>query len=268
MNALVHADVAQLPDDKVRDDLRHLTIVANLVQAAMYERVAAFDARGLSGVDDIRTTRAWLSTVGRLSPYAASRLVRQSTVLRELPAVTAATHSGTVTPEHVSKIVGLTDQLGVAAVQAVDESLADLATVSTPAEMERACRKVRDHVHPGRLEPDPASRRDLTITRVGDMIRLHARLDRDAGELVRAALDAMTTTADLDDPRTPGQQRADALTALARLPQVPSPSPPSVGVVSLADPFAGGTSAQRRRRAVRSVRRGSSTPRRRRRRRH
>ena len=217
--ALAESDVVSLPDETVLVELRALMAAANLLQAALWARISSFDTRGLSEVDGLRTTRAWLSAVGRLSPHAASQLVRQATTLRQLPALTEATRSGTVTTEHVAAITALAKQIGVDAVRTVDPVLAELAQAGTPAQLHQACKRVRDHADPDGPLPDPATeRRDLSIARVGDMVHLRGQLDPEAGALLVTTLDALIRPPQPDDPRTPGQRRADALIELARLP--------------------------------------------------
>ncbi|MGE5156196.1 MAG: DUF222 domain-containing protein [Betaproteobacteria bacterium] len=216
--ALFDQDVVALPDDAVREQLRELVTLANLMQAALWSRVGPFDARSLSHGDGLRTTRAWLSAVGRLSPYAATALVRRARVLSQLPAMADATTSGAVTAEHLNHVVDLVEQVGIGAVKQVDNVLADLAETQSPAELHRACVRIRTHVDPDGPAPDPpAERRSLSVARVGDMVRLRGQLELDAGAQLLAALDALLRPPGPDDLRTAGQRHADALVELCRL---------------------------------------------------
>ncbi len=217
LTLLLEADVRNLPDTTVRHELRELLVVANLVQAAVYARVSAFESRDLSEVDGPRTTRAWLSSAARLSPYAATGVVARARVLRDLPALSAAMTSGTVSAEHVSKVAELVKRVGADAVTEVDEMLAVVATSSTPADLEKACRLVRDRIEPAPRPPAPPGvRRDLSITRSGGAFQVRGQLDADAGAMVVSALDRFDRPSAEEDPRTSGQRRADALTELAR----------------------------------------------------
>ena len=114
---LASVDVTLLPDQQVRDELLSLLGVVNSLNAAVLQRVAAFDARGLSEVDGFRTTAGWLIGFGRLGRYAAGAVVKRGRVLRELPALRDAAAQGAVSDDHLGKVVKLADDIGVVAVR-------------------------------------------------------------------------------------------------------------------------------------------------------
>ncbi len=124
---LVAVDVVSLPDATLRSELVELLAAANQLNAAIAARIASFDTRGLADDDACRTTAVWLRCYGRYSDGAASRMVRQARVLRELPAVAEAAGRGEVTAEHVDRIGQLAKKIGVAAVAPADQILADAA---------------------------------------------------------------------------------------------------------------------------------------------
>ncbi len=218
LTSLLEADVVASPDSTMRDELAQLLTVANQVQAAVLARLASFDRRDLAQADGLRTSRAWLCGFARLSPHAATGLVRRARLLRELPAVAQAAADGHVTSEHLTKLVTLAEDIGLGPVQQVQQILADLATVGSPAQLQQACDRIRAHADPDGPDPDPApDRRFLTLARSGDVIRLRGQLDLDAGATLLAALDALMRPPTPDDLRTPAQRRADALTDLAQL---------------------------------------------------
>ena len=115
---LVAVDVVSLPDATLRSELVELLAAANQLNAAIAARVASFDTRGLADDDACRTTAVWLRCYGRYTDGAASRMVKQARVLRELPAVAEAAGRGEVTAEHVDQIAKLAKQVGVEAVRA------------------------------------------------------------------------------------------------------------------------------------------------------
>jgi hypothetical protein len=104
---LVAVDVVSLPDATLRSEL---LAAANQLNAAIAARVASFDLRGLADADACRTTAVWLRSYGRYTDSAASRLVKQARVLRELPAVAEAAGRGEVTAEHVDRARALRAQ--------------------------------------------------------------------------------------------------------------------------------------------------------------
>jgi hypothetical protein len=145
---LLDTDVIGSPDETVRGELVALLEVAQQVQAAIWDRLRSFDARGLAEADGLRTSRAWLAAMGRLSPCAASTQVKQARLLRQLPALAGATRTGAVGAEHVAKVAHLVEQIGIGAVTQVDQVLADLAAVGTPAQVLAACQRIHAHVDP------------------------------------------------------------------------------------------------------------------------
>src|SRR5262245_52940718 len=98
---LAAADVSLLPDDQVRSELLDLVSAVNSLNAALLQRAAVFDARGLSEHDGFRTTKGWLVGFGHLGRYAAAATVTKGRVLRELPALAAAAARGAVSDDHL-----------------------------------------------------------------------------------------------------------------------------------------------------------------------
>jgi hypothetical protein len=214
-------DVASLADARVRAEVLDLVRVVNLAQVALGRRIGSFDRRGLAEADGYRSTRSWLVGFGRFSPHAAAGVQARAAVLDQLPALTVAGQRGDVSSEHLARIAALVDDVGIGAVQAADEVLAELTATARPADVGAACDRIRAHIDPDGAEPDPEAvlqRRGLTLSRSGDMVRLRGQLDPEAGAVVMTALDAVMTPPSAHDDRTAAQRRADALTDLARLP--------------------------------------------------
>ena len=83
--------------------------------------------------------------------------------------------------------------------------------------MQKACDYIAAHVDPDGPDPDPHGafeRRGLRLARVGTMIVLRGQVDPEAGAALLTALDAAMAPPRGDDPRTPDQRRADALTTI------------------------------------------------------
>jgi hypothetical protein len=215
---LVSSDIPALPDETVRARVRDLLTLTNQLQAALWAHVASFDVRGLADGDGLSSTRSWLCATGRLSPHAATTMLRRARTLRQLPAMATVAAEGSVTPEHVHRVVELSEQVGIGAVQEADVVLAELASRSVPRAVADACHRIRAHVDPDGPEPDPAAdRRALTLSRFGDMVNVRGQLDLDAGAMLMTALDSLMRPPNAEDLLTPAQRRADALTELARL---------------------------------------------------
>src|SRR5215831_14886771 len=90
--------------------------------------LGTFDTRNLCDQDAVRTTLSWLRIYGRMTDTAASSTLRRTRLLRDLPALAAAAAAGTVSVEHLTPILRLVKQFGIAAVRDFDEVLAEVAT--------------------------------------------------------------------------------------------------------------------------------------------
>jgi hypothetical protein len=219
LDRLVDRDVAGLPDAVVRDDLLAVLSAVNRLNAVAASMTASFDARSSAEADACRSTRAWLIAFGRLTPAAATRLLDQGRLLRELPALAAAAQAGDASSEHVARVVELAEHVGVPAVRQVEPTLAEAAVSVRPAEFRVLCNRVRAHLDPDGAEPDPGAfdRRSLTVSRVGSFVYLRGQLDLEAGATMMSALDALMAAPSAGDERTAAQRRADALVDLCRL---------------------------------------------------
>jgi hypothetical protein len=134
LDSLAATDVAGLDDVVLRDQLLHLLIAGNRVQAELARRVDVFERRGLYEESGFRTTRAWLMAFGRVGAGLAGRLVKAARLLRRLPKVAVAAQSGEVTSEHVQQVAQLAERVGAAEIESVEAVLADAARVLAPPE--------------------------------------------------------------------------------------------------------------------------------------
>jgi hypothetical protein len=218
MAELANEDVTRWSDEQVRAGLSDLLVVSNQVMAVLALLVGSFDARGLSDDDGFRTTRSWLTAFGRLSQGAASGVLSRARLLRELPALGSAALAGAVSAEHLHKVEQLVHRVGVDGMRRFDVDLATLATQAAPADVQKACERIADHLDPDGKPPADSDfdKRELSLTPVGSMVYIKGRLDPEGGAAVRTALDAIMKPPGPHDARTAGQRRADALIHLCR----------------------------------------------------
>ncbi len=217
--ALNAAEVVDLPDDQVRAEVRALLACANQLSAALAIRIGSFDARDLAHTDGLRTSRTWLTALGRMSQGAATGHLNRAGLLPALPALAAAARAGDVSSEHLGKVGRLAERVGLAAVRDVDDVLARAAGTLGVPEMQTACERVAAHLDPDGAPPDPdqdLQRREVTFSRLGSMLYLRGRLDPEGGAALMTAIDALMRPPAPDDERTAAQRRADALVELAR----------------------------------------------------
>ena len=216
---LADEDVTSWSDGQVRDGLLALLTVVNQLTAVVSTVSASFDTRDLAERDGFRTARSWLIAFGRMSQRAATGWLSRGRLLRQLPALSAAAHTGAVSAEHVRTVGDLAAHVGIEQVQPFDEILATLAaSTGRHADVEAACHRIRAHVDPDGPDPDPHARerRALSISRCGSLFSVSGRLDLEAGATVLTALDALMRPVTPDEPSTAVQRRADALLELAR----------------------------------------------------
>lgn len=212
-------DIPALPDAVLRQQLLDLLAAVNQLHAQVARRVAAFDARGLAVEDGCRSAKSWLRAFGRISGTAAGAWVKAARLLRQLPALAAAAAAGKISAEHVARVAQLTDRVGLAPVQHVEQILTEAASTVDPSDLQKVCDHVRAHVDPDGSEPDPYQdyqRRGITASPFDGMLIVRGQLDPEGGAALMAALDAFMTPPTGDDERTPAQRRADALVELAR----------------------------------------------------
>jgi Domain of unknown function (DUF222) len=240
LTELASADVALLSDVDIRTDLLDLIRVINVAQTALARRVGSFQQRDLAGTDRSSSAKAWLRTFGRLSAHTAGSTISRAELLDRLPAMSAAAQRGTVSVEHLAKVVALADEVGIAAVVEAETELTEFAATVSPEHLRKVCTRVKAAVRTVRPTPDPKAtraRRGLTLGRSGDMVRISGLLELEAGAAVRTAIDTVAEGSTGDDARTPSQRRADALVALVGMAvnrDRPSPladNPPEAGPI-------------------------------------
>jgi hypothetical protein len=230
---LAAQDVTGLPDAALRDQLLDLLTAVNQLHAQLVRRVDAFDRRGLAAADGCRTARSWLRAFGRLTDSASGALVKAARLLRDLPHLARAATAGRASAEHVGRVTALAERVGVAAVQDVDQILAEAAGTVDPAGLRQVCDRVRAHLDPDGPAPHPHEdfqRRGVTLSPFDGMLLVRGQLDPEGGAALMTALDAFTIPPADSDTHTPAQRRADALVELARHALVDGRTPTVGGV--------------------------------------
>jgi hypothetical protein len=211
---LVAVDSSDRSDEFIRSALPVLLTAFHQLAAVLSGVLGTFEPRELAERDACRTAKAWLVSFARMTPSAASGWIKRARLLSDLPGLRAGALAGTISADHLRRVLNLVDRVGLPAVIAFDEILADLAATVSPSELQQACEHIAAHLDPDGSHPDPHGafeRRRLTISRVGSMMAVRGQLDPEAGAAFLTALDAVMTPPRGDDLRTPAQRRADAL---------------------------------------------------------
>ena len=113
---LAAQDVTSWSDEQVRDGLLSLLTVANQLTTVISTVSVSFDTRGLAEHDGFRTARSWLIAFGRMSQGAASGWLSRGRLLAQLPALSAAAHTGAVSAEQIRTVADLVGHVGIDAV--------------------------------------------------------------------------------------------------------------------------------------------------------
>ncbi|MCZ2858002.1 DUF222 domain-containing protein [Blastococcus sp. VKM Ac-2987] len=206
------------------DRLTGLLTAQNRLAAQVARTVRECEVAQAPERDGLASMASWLRGHGKLSPAAASRVVRTGRALAELPAVAEAFDRGAVTAEQVALIAPVAAPGNVAAADAqqvdlagVDATLAEVAASRPHAELRQVVDHYLTRLDPDGPEPDPTEGRSLVFTTHADgSVGFRGELDAVGGEKLQAAVESIVqATRPAGDTRTRAQQSADALVQLA-----------------------------------------------------
>jgi hypothetical protein len=207
-------DAADVPDAVLVSRMRRLVQLRAMVDAALAEQVAAFDARAAARYDGQTSTQGWLRSRLRLGGLAA-QLLLVARQLADLPQVAKAFAAGEISLEHTAALARLVGQVGAGPLAGYEPILLDLARQVAPAPLRVACEQVRqllDAEGGAGLATRQRRQRYLTAARTVDgMVHLQGLLDPMSGDVVLAALAAAMPVPTEQEDRTATQRRADAL---------------------------------------------------------
>jgi hypothetical protein len=184
--------------------------------------VAELDGSG--ELDAHAGTGAWLRSTCRLAPGAARSRLVLARRLADWPAVAAALIAGELSVDHAQLVSTALAELAEAADEDVAAGAeAPLLDAARRCDLARLRREIAHARHA--LVPDAAAadaerrhaRRRLDVATTFDgAVVVDGVLDTEVGELLLTALAPLSGRSGPDDPRTPGQRRADALAELCR----------------------------------------------------
>jgi hypothetical protein len=258
LDALATDDLDGVAAPQLLDRSALLVRARNRIDAELARTVRRADCVQASDHDGIKSMASWLRGHLRLSPGAASQIVRNGRALEQLPAVAAACADGMVTAEQVSVIAPVTRPENVVAAAeqgvdllAVDAALAAVAATRQHADLGKVVHHYLSRLDPDGTEPDPTEQRALSIARHADGSRtFRGELDAVGGEKFEAMLESFVQAdRPAGDRRTRSQQLADALVQAAdvalasgRLPTLRTVKPHvivTIGIDDLVDPSVG-----------------------------
>jgi Domain of unknown function (DUF222) len=217
----VRPDRGLAGDGDPAGEARALLALRRQLDARLLGRLAAVDEQGLAAADGFGSTQSWLRAFGNLDRSQAHSLVKAARLTETLPALAGVLAQGTIGVEHLTALAGGTKRVPDEVLTEADQILAGLAPHARPSDLLRVGRKIQacydetsvtedaDHVHDSR---------HLTLVRTfGDAYHLDGLLTPEAGAALAAVLDSLMRPAGVEDSRTTGQRRADALLELTDL---------------------------------------------------
>ena len=218
-----------LPDDELLDCLDAAHRLKQSAAAVEAHLVRQIQVRGLAG--DRRGLLRSLRLRLRVDPQAARKLVEVAEALDRYEHLDRAFSAGDVHTRQVIAIADALDELptdlDTATTEAAQTTMVGWSRELTRAQLRRIGTRILEHVAPERAdlhneqalrreEQRARRRRGFTLsTPFNGLVRLSGHLSVEDAATVRAALDPLCTPRP-DDPRTPAQQRADALVELCR----------------------------------------------------
>ncbi len=228
--------------DELLDELRELERRRWRDHAAMLDRVAELDARGLAGGTGYPSLAELLRDTLRISTHEARRriaharaltetpLVSGGTVPAALPATAAALRAGDLGPEHVEVIVtalgGPPPHVPAADVALAERSLVDAAVSLDGHTLRRVASRLREVLDQDGAPPDdrelaePVNELHLHTRRDGRLV-VRGEFEPEAAALITTALSPLARPRPADDagpdPRSTAGRNGDALVELVRL---------------------------------------------------
>ncbi len=219
LDALLDADLHDLPQAALPDLVTGLVRAGHRLVAAQLDAVGALDASGLPAASRHRSTARWVEARTRVGAGAAGGLVRQARAVRDhLPATRDALAAGQVSAQHVGAICHVVGLVGVEHARAAEPILLGLAKRADPGVVRRAAAHLHATLdaHAAQAALDRTyERRGVTLSVAHGRAYLDGVLDLEAAEVLQSALMPLMTPGP-GETRTAPQRRADALVDLAR----------------------------------------------------
>ena len=179
---------------------------------AMTGGVVEEDGRG-------RTVSGWLAEATRTSTETAGSRIRTAEALRSLPLVAAAVVDGVVTPEAARVLTRLVGKIDAGALRHAEPELISVASELDPVQLARyVAHLIATHCEPALEAEEKAghNKRYLQSRTTADGgLAGSFRLAAGDAEAFLTAVEALARRQGLEDGRSAGQRRADALVELA-----------------------------------------------------
>lgn len=207
--------------------VRAIELADGLEPAALRSQIDRLEARFAQVVNDAvrrgehvltgHSPVSWVASTCSMTPTSASDRLCVGRQLEEMPAVAAAVRSGVIGYQSASVICHFRDKLGDKRELCDEEHWIQQARDSSVKNLRWVTQHVRYMLDPDGFDHDTEEdyeQRYLHLSPFGNMFKLDAVLDPEAGAALRSAIDGLAKRLGEDDLRTPKQRRADALTTV------------------------------------------------------
>src|SRR5713226_44992 len=204
--------------EELRFDLKELRSLIDALEAEFSAEARRVQAGGEHRADGSATIVTWLSRLCGMSATSAADRLCVGTQLESMPKVARALGSGEIGYQSASLLCHLRDQLGEKRDRFQEAEMLELARNHSVSTLRFLCRYARHVADPDGFFRDAEadySRRRIHISPLIDgMHVIDGLLDAEGGAVLRTALDSLGRRRVVDDERTDGQRKADALVEL------------------------------------------------------
>ena len=198
-------------------DAGELAAVVNRLQGLLSRVVHRASSRGdqlLTG----QSSCSWVASQCQMSKAAAADRLCVGAQLEKLPRIAQALSGGEIGFQAASVICHLGERIGEAGYALDEEAWVGMARQWSLKNLSLEAAATWHGVDPAGFNAQVEAahqRRHLCLSECGDMMRVDGWLEMGAGEVVKAAIEALAHRLGGDDTRTPRQRRADALVEMA-----------------------------------------------------
>ena len=214
-------ELDQLAPAALGEELVAIGRELDALQSRMIPLAYRFSKAGLWNQAGWRTAADWMASHCRMTAGAAAELIGMGERFWQLSLAEAALIEGSICFRNAVLMYRLAEQVGYRLVVPMEADLVEQARQLSPGNFARLLHHFRGMLDAEGLLEDARlahQRRYLQLAPTIDGIYyLKGKFDPDAGAAIEAALVALSPRRGLDDMRTPGNRRADALLDLVRM---------------------------------------------------
>lgn len=214
-------DPAATPDDVLLDEVQGLLAARDHIDGLVARRLEVAEAREATVAAAGMATKGWLIAHCRRSHREAGQRMLVARDMGVLPKLAAAFEAGEFGLDSARIVVSALRDVTPEERPDAEEILVELARSAPPAHVATAARDVIERLVSREQQEAAEQRRfeqrHFSIAKTfGGMVAFSGLADPESGDVLMAAVEALSQKFGADDPRSPGQRRADALTDMAR----------------------------------------------------